>query len=176
MLLVKGANYRVCVLYFRLLDSTFAKFFVSVLKWQVTSFSNFALFFIVMTRNFIVIFKVIHFILWIKRSYKSPNFDSFRWSAENLLNIWCHFSNSKLVFLQILHHSWMYLKITHLHFFSSNITDFGHTKLIKTHFFFLDFQVLGSIFVEFLISALKKQVNLSSILYHSSLSWHITPL
>ena len=159
-----------------MLDSTFVKFFVSVLKWQVTSFSNFALFFIVMTRNSFVIFKVIHFLLWTKRSYQSPNFDIFRWSGENLLNIWCHFSNSKSVFLQILHHSSMSLKITPLYFFSSNITYFGHTKLIKTHFFFLDFQVLGSKFVKFLMSALKQQVNPSSILYHSSLSWHITPL
>ena len=30
----------------------------------------------------------------------------------------------------------MSLKITPLYFFSSNITYFGHTKLIKTHFFF----------------------------------------
>ena len=40
--------------------------------------SNFAPFFIVMTHNSFVNFKVIHFLLWIKRSHQSPNFEIFQ--------------------------------------------------------------------------------------------------
>ena len=54
--------------------SKFVKFFMSILNWQVNSSSNFALFFTVMTQNSPVNFKLIHFLLWIKGSYQSPNF------------------------------------------------------------------------------------------------------
>ena len=49
---------------------------MSALKWQVNSSSKFALFFIVMTHNSSVDFKVISFLFWTKESHQSPNFDS----------------------------------------------------------------------------------------------------
>ena len=49
--------------------------------------------------------KLIHFLLWTKRSYQSSNFDTFKCSDENLQNSSCHFPSNKAVFLQIFHHS-----------------------------------------------------------------------
>ena len=90
---------------FRVLESKFVKFLMSVLKWQVNSSSNFALFFIAMTHNSSVNFKVIPFLLWTKGSHQSPNFDTFKCSGENLPNFSCLFSNHWSVFLQNLHNS-----------------------------------------------------------------------
>ena len=53
----------------------------------------------------LVNFKLIHFLLWIKRSHQSPNFQAFKCPGKNLPNFLCHFPYHKLVFLQILHHS-----------------------------------------------------------------------
>ena len=72
---------------------------------QVSSSSNFASFFIVMTHNSSVNFKLVHVLLWTKGSHQSPNFDTFECSGENLPNVSCHFPNRKSVFLQILHQS-----------------------------------------------------------------------
>ena len=93
---------------------------MSVLKWQVNSSSNFALFFIVMTHNSSVNFKVIPFLLWTKGSHQSPNFDTFKWSGENLPNFSSLFSNYKSVFLQNFHNSSVSWKITPQYFCSSN--------------------------------------------------------
>ena len=79
------------------LESNFVKFLVSTLKWQVNSSSKFALFFIVMTDNSSVDFKLILFQLWIKGPHQNPNFESFKCSGENLLYSSCHFSNHKPV-------------------------------------------------------------------------------
>ena len=59
---------------------------MSILKWQVSFSSNFALFFIVMTYNSPVNFKVIPFLLWTKESHQSSNFDIFKCSGEYLPN------------------------------------------------------------------------------------------
>ena len=48
---------------FRVLGSKFVKFFMSILNWHVNSSSSFASFFIVMTHNSPVNFKLIHFLL-----------------------------------------------------------------------------------------------------------------
>ena len=40
-----------------------------------------------------------------KGSYQSRNFDTLKWSGENLLNLLCHFLNYKSVFLQNLYNS-----------------------------------------------------------------------
>ena len=64
--MVKGANFRV-------FESKFVKFFMSVLKWHVNyPSSNFALLFIVMTHNSSVNLKLVHFLLWIKDPIKVP--------------------------------------------------------------------------------------------------------
>ena len=89
---------------FQVLGSIFVKFLMSILKRQVSSSSIFVSFFIVMTHNSSVNFKLMHSLLWTKGSYQSPNFDTFKCSGENLPNFPCHFSNHKSDFLRTLHH------------------------------------------------------------------------
>ena len=137
-------------------ESKFFKFLMSVLEWQVNSSSNFALFFIAMTHNSSVNFKVIPFLLWTKGSHQSSNFDTFKCSGENLQNSSCHFPSNKSVFLQILHHSSMSWKITPLYFLSSNNIYFTHKEPIKVKIFNTSI--------------------LHQILYYSSISWKITHL
>ena len=102
---------------FRVFVSKFVKFLMSILNWQVSSISNFASFFIVITHNSPVSFKLIHFLLCIKGSNESPNFENFMCSGENLPNSSCHFPNHKSVFLQILHHTLVSWNKTPLYFF-----------------------------------------------------------
>ena len=90
---------------FQVLRSKFVKFLMSILKRQVSSSSIFVSFFIFMTHNSSVNFKVIHFLLWEKGSHQSSNFDTFECSGQNLPNSSCHFPSNKSGFLQILHHS-----------------------------------------------------------------------
>ena len=116
-------------------SSKFSKFLVSILKWQVNSSSNFASFFIVMTYNSSVNFKLIHFLLWTKGSHQGPNFETFKCFGENLPIFSCHFSNYKSVFLRILHHCSVPWKITPLYFFSSNIIYSAQKERIKVNFF-----------------------------------------
>ena len=144
---------------------------MSLLKWHVNSSSNFA-FFITMTHNFSVSFKVIPFLLWTKGSHQSLNFDTFKCSSGK-----CQISQvflqttSQFFFKMFITVSW---KINPLYFYSSNNIYFGHKEPITTNF--LHFRVHRSKLVKFLMSILKRQVSSSSILYHSSLSWHTTPL
>ena len=115
---------------------------MSILKWQVNSLSNFALFFTVMTHNVSVNFKVIPFLLWTKGSHQSPNFDTFKCFGENLPNFSCHFSNYKSVFLQNLHNSSVSWKLTLLYFRSSNNIYFTQKEPIKMKLF-ETFECLG---------------------------------
>ena len=57
-------------------------------------------------------------------------FETFECSDKNLPNS-CHFWNNKLVFLQILHHSWVSWDITLLNFFSWNFIYFQQKERIK---------------------------------------------
>ena len=82
-----------------MLGSKFVRF-LSILKQQVNSSSNFASFFIAMTHNSSVNFKLLLFILWIKEYHHSPNFVTFKCSGENLPYSSCNFPNHKSVFLQ----------------------------------------------------------------------------
>ena len=127
-----------------------------VLKLQVNSSSNFALFFIAMIHNSSVNFKIIRFLLWTEASHPSSNFDTFKCSGEII------FSNHQSVFLQNLHNSSVSWKITSLYFFSSSNIYFSHKEPIKTKDF-LDFRVLWSKFVKFFMSILKGQVNSASV-------------
>ena len=83
------------------------------------SWNKFASFFIFMTHNYSVNFKPIHFLLGIKVSHQSPNFETFKCSGENLHNSFYHFLNYNSVFLKTLNHSLVSLKITPLYFFNS---------------------------------------------------------
>ena len=70
---------------FQVLRSKFLKFLMSILKWKDHFSSNFAVFFfIVMTHNSSVDFKLILFLPWLKGSHhQSPNFEVFKCSGEN---------------------------------------------------------------------------------------------
>ena len=117
-----------------MLVSKFVMFLMSILKRQVSSSSVFVSFFVVMTHNFSVNFKLVHFLLWTIGSHQSSNFDTFKCSGENLPNS-CHFPSNKSVFLQILHHSSMSWEITPLHFFSSKNIYFVQKEPIKLKIF-----------------------------------------
>ena len=95
--------------------------FVKILKRQVSSCLTFVSFFIVITHNSSVNFKVIYFLLWAKGSHESSNFDTFECSGQNLPNSSCHFPSNKSIFLQILHHSSISWKITPLYFLAQTI-------------------------------------------------------
>ena len=99
-----------------MLGSTFVKFFMLILKRQVNSSSSFASVFIVITHNSSVNFKLIHFLLWIKGHFESPNFQVLWWKFTVFLS----FSKPQVkVFLQILHHSSVSWKRPPLYFFTS---------------------------------------------------------
>ena len=106
-----------------------------------------------MTQNSFVNFKLIHFLLWIKESHQSP-----RCSGAIFPNFSCHFPNHKSVFFQILHHSSVSWKILLCTFLAQTF----YTLVKRSQCNFLDFRVLGSKFVKFFISLLKRQVNSSS--------------
>ena len=74
-------------------------------------------------------FKLTPFLLWIKGSHQSSNFETFKSSGENFPYSSCHFLNHKSVFLQILHHHSVSWKITPLYSFKSNIKYFAHFSL-----------------------------------------------
>ena len=116
-----------------MLGLEFVKFLMSVLKWQVNSSLDFASFFIVMTHNSSVDFKLILFLLWIKGSHQSPNFETFKWFGENLPYSSCHFPNHNSVFLQILHHPSVSWKTTPLYFVTSNIKYFSQLEQRNVH-------------------------------------------
>ena len=98
---------------------------MSILKRQVNSdFSNFASF-------FILNFKLIHFLLWIKGSHQSPNFEMFKCCVKNLPYSSCHFPNHKPVFLQTLHHSSVSWKIIPQYLFRSNVIYFTQMEPVR---------------------------------------------
>ena len=109
--------------------------YMSILKQQINSPSNFASFFLVMTKNSPVNYKLIHFLLWIKESHQSPNFETFKCSGENFLNSPCHFWKQKSVFLQILNQYSLPSNITPLSFLSWSIMYLSQNQLSKGHIF-----------------------------------------
>ena len=147
---------------------------MSILKWQVNSSSNFASFFIVMTHNSSVNFKLIHFLLWIKGSHQSPSFENFEYFGKNFPNSSCHFLNHKLAFLQILYHSSVSWNTTPLYLFSwkfyilSTKGVYQSTNSVKFHVSSWKSESLH--FNEFLLS---KSYNVSAKKAKNSyLSWH----
>ena len=131
LLLSKAAHEGVNCWDFRVLGLKFVNFLMSTLSWQVDSFSIFASFFNVIAHNSHVSFKLIYFLLCIKGPNEGPNFETFVCTVENFPNFSCHFPNNKSIFPQVLHHTLVLWNITHLYFFSSNITYFGQKQPIK---------------------------------------------
>ena len=146
---------------------------MSILNWPVNSSTNLASFFIVMTQNSPVNFKLIHFLLWRKGSHQSPNFLTFQCSGENLLNSSCHFWKYKSVFDQVLDQSSVPSNKNQLYFFSSIIIYFVQQKPIKVQIFEI-FECSGENLSK---SSCQFWTNKSipvQIWYHSSLSWRKT--
>ena len=71
------------------LNSKFFRF--SSARVKIHQIPHVMSFFIVMTHDSSVNFKLINFLLWTKRSHQSPNFDTFECSGENLPNSYCQF-------------------------------------------------------------------------------------
>ena len=107
---------------------------MEILKRQVNSSSNFALFLIVMTHNSSVNFKLILFLLWIKGSHQSPNFDILKCSGENLPYFSSHFPHLKSVFSQILHHFSVLWKITSMEFLGQTLNTLHNRNKWKYKF------------------------------------------
>ena len=129
-------------------ESKFFRFLMSILKWKVNSPSNFASFFIAMTNNSSLNFKLILFLVSIKGSPQSPNIDTFKCSDA----IFFMSFSKQQVFLQILYDYSVSWKITPLYLFKSNI------KYLTN---FWDFRELRSKFTKFL-SFLKQQTSFLS--------------
>ena len=114
-----------------------------------------------------------HFLLLTKGSHQSPNFDTSKYSGENLPNSSCHFPNHKSVFLQILNDSSVSRKITPLYFFRSKVKQFSQkrptTVQILETFEWSDQDSPNS------CHFWNKSVFLQ-ILHHSSVLWDITPV
>ena len=113
-----------------------------------------------MTQNSPVNFKLIHFLLWIKGSHQSPNFETFECFGKNLPNSSCHFPNHKSVFLQILHDSSVSWNITLLYVFKVKRCILC-TKGTNQSANLLNFLVLGSKITKFLLF-LKQKKSFSS--------------
>ena len=74
---------------FQKLGSKFLKLLMLILKRRVNFSFNFASFYIVMIHNSPVNFKLIQFLPCMKVPHKSPNFETFKCSGENLSNSSC---------------------------------------------------------------------------------------
>ena len=148
---------------------------MSILKQQASSLSTSVSFFIVMTHNSSLKFKVIHFLLWGKGSYQSSNFDTLECSGENLPNSSCNFPSNKSVFPQISHHSWMSWNITPVYFLSSNNVYFAQKEPIKVKLF-ETFECSDQNLSNSLCQFWNNNSIPVQILYPSSVSWKITPL
>ena len=72
---------------FWVLWSKLVKLILSILNWQVNSSSNLVSFCIVMTQNSPVNFELINFLLWIKGSHQSPNFQTFESALMKICSI-----------------------------------------------------------------------------------------
>ena len=117
---------------FWVLRSKFLKFLVPILKRQVNFFSNFASFFLVMTRNSSVNFKLIIIYFGYEDLIKVPLLKTVEYSAKNLPNLSRHFLNHKSVFFQILYHSSVSWDINPLHFLRWNFIYLQQKEPIKT--------------------------------------------
>ena len=119
---------------FWVFGSKFVKFLMSILKRQVNSISNFASFFIVITHNSPLSFKLIHFLFCIKGSNESPKFENFVCSGENLPNSSCHFPNHKSAFLPILHHILLSWNISPLYLLAQKLYNLVKSSPLKCKF------------------------------------------
>ena len=130
-----------------------------------------------MIRNSSANFKLIYFLLWIKGSHQSSNFETFKWSRKSLPNYSCHFPNHKSVFLQIYFASLFSVMKDNssVRFFSSNVIYFVQKEPIKVQIF-ETFKWVGQNSSNSSCQFWNDKSIPLQILHHSSLSWYITPL
>ena len=145
-----------------MLGSKFGKFLMSILKRQVRSSSVFVSFFIVMTHNSSVNFKVIHFY-----KFQFWHFQVLWWKFAKFL---CHFPSNKSAFLQILHPSSVLWKTTPLYIFSSNNIYFAQKEPVKVNIF-ETFRCSGQNLSNSLSQSWNNKLIPLQILYLSSVLW-----
>ena len=115
----------------------------SCLFWNESKFFfQFCIVFHVMTKKSLVNFKLRHFLLWIKKPYQIPNFETVKCSGESFPNSSCQFWKQKSIFLQILYQYSLPANITPLYFLNSNIIYFGQRQPIMVGIFEI-FKCLG---------------------------------
>ena len=146
-----------------------------ILNWQVKSSSNFASYYIVMTHNFPVNFKLTHFLLWIKGPNKSPNLRlsnvlwwKFAKFLMSFLEVQVSFPSNFVSILSAIKHNSSVL-------FSSNILYFGQKQPIKVHIFEI-FECSGENLANSSCYFPNHKLLFLQILHEFSASWKITPL
>ena len=144
------------------------------MKRQVSSSSEFSLFFSVITHNSSVNFSLMHFLLCAKGSNQRPILTLPSVMMKICAKVLMSFPNHKPVFLQILHDSSVSWKITHLYFFSSKVIYFARKGPIKVQIF-ETFECLDQNSQNSCHFWNNKSVFLQ-MLHHFSVSWCITPL
>ena len=102
---------------------------MSILERQVSSSSIFVSFFIVMTHNSSVNFRLIHFLLWAKGSHQNPNFDTLVKICQ-IPHVICQ-TTSQFFFKFFITMSG---KMTPLYLFSSSNKYFAQKDPIKKKF------------------------------------------
>ena len=143
------------------------------LKAHVNFLSNFASFFIVMTHNSSVNFKLIYFLIWIKGFHQNPNFETIKCSGDNLPKS-----------------SYVILQTTSQFFFQFCTTPQYHEIWLLSTFLAQTLCTLVKSLRSKCLRLLSTHVKIYQIhevfwkdmsipfqiLHHSSLSWHITLL
>ena len=133
-----------------MLGSNLVKFLMPILKRQVDLFSF-------MKDYSSVLFQLKQYILCKKVAHWNENFWHFRVLGSNFVKFCMPILKRQL---QILYPSAVSWKIIPLYFFNLNNTYFAQKEPIKMNFF-LDFWMLGSNFVKFVMPILKWWVDTS---------------
>ena len=142
-------------------------------SFETTSQFLFKLFLIVMTHNSSLDFKLIHFLLWIKGSHQSLNFEILKLLLVKICQI-PHVileSTSQFSFKFWINRQCHYSSVH----FSSNIIYFVQKEQIKMQIF-ETFECLGQHSSNSSREFWNGKSIFLQILHHSVLSWHITPL
>ena len=136
-----------------------------ILKWQVSSSSDFALFFIVMTNNYSINFKLIHFLLWMKGLILSQ-FWVLWWKLAKFV---MSYSRLQVTFSPNFGSLFSVTKDNSSILFRSSVMYFAQKKPIKVQIF-ETFECLGQNSPNFCRFWNKKSVFLQIM------SWDINPL
>ena len=145
---------------------------MSILKRQVSFSSIFVSFFIVMTHNSLLILRSYIFYFGQKDLIKVP---ILTLASAQVKICQIAYVNFDSIPLQILHPSSVSWKITPLYFFNSNNIYFAQKEPIKVKIF-ETFECSCQNLSNSLCQFLNDQSIPLQILYHSSVSWKITPL